>query len=93
MHNFAVHHILIVLRDQSDDKVEKDDQQNDLGSHPECVDCSDNCVVQSWVPLFVIHEIYGRSIDVSDTIFECLENVSNSYWGANITFSQAMIVS
>ena len=38
MHHFAVHHILIVLRDQRDDEVEKNDQENDLGHKPEQVD-------------------------------------------------------
>lgn len=78
MHLFAVHHILVVLRDERNDKIKKDDQQNDLGSHPAWVDCCDNCVVQSCVPLFVSHEIYGRRADISDTIFECLEKVSKS---------------
>ena len=44
-HNSAVHHVFVVLRDQSNNKIKKNDQEHDLCHTPEEVDKENNEVI------------------------------------------------
>ena len=78
VHHLLVHHVLVVLRYERDQKVEQNDQKNDLWSPPVDVDHSGDDIIKRCVVLSAAQEADSWSTDVANSIFESLEEVSKN---------------
>jgi hypothetical protein len=72
VHNLAVHHVFVVLRDQRYHEVKKNYQQDDLRHEPQYEDKVHYGSVQSGLVLFRAQKIDGWSTNVSNSVLKCL---------------------
>ena len=88
MHNLTIHNILVVLRNQSDYKVEHDNQKEHLSHPPEEVnEVKLQLGQESQRLIWLCHEIDCRRVDVAEAVFECYKEVAHELTDAFETFS------